>query len=718
MNGTAARFLRFGMALSGLVVLGWVLTGNAAKPAKHGIPLPSDWSHQYMVFSRPGTAEQFARVSKDPRYQQQIYRREQALTLPASVAAQSAAAFMAQFSNKRHKQLKRDWSEFLGTFASAGAGNYAAKFSFDTTTANCGDATTPDYVVYSTGLVGSAGQASLVGFDNLYTGCTGTVPSIYWTYNTGGQILTSPVLSLDGKQVAFVETSSGEGILTILKWAAAPLDTVGTPESPQLWDASQYPACTAPCMTQIFLHAAGGVASTDDTTSWAYYDYTNDVAWVGGTAGWLHKVTGIFKGTPAEVDNGVFPVRVSLTAAWLSSPIYDSATNNVFIGDSDGFLYSVNATLGTVTQSAQLDFGTGLVAPPLVDSTHGLVYVFASSDGSSECAGGVACSAVYQLSTSFTGDSAGTEITVGNSVLPTSLTPPNPLYAGAFDSSYYNSTNGTGNLYVCGNTGAVPTLYAIHFNAGIPGTSSSGATLATPTSTAACSPVTDVPSPSQTAVQSERLFFSVQGDGLPLCASSAGCVYDLLDTPWQPLTTYTVGQRIFSRNLHVETVLTAGTSGAVAPAWTSVAGTQTTDGSVIWIDEGSLNQALTNNWAPNHAYNQPYIHFIDSNGNIEVSTSPGLSGSTQPTWNLAVGGTTPDNTVTWTNAGAAGIAVLPAAGGSSGMIIDNTVSPGPAASPSNTLGTSQVYFTTLSDQVCGTSGSGGCAVQASQAALK
>jgi hypothetical protein len=139
---------------------------------------------------------------------------------------------------------------------------------------------------------------------------------------------------------------------------------------------------------------------------------------------------------------------------------------------------------------------------------------------------------------------------------------------------------------------------------------------------------------------------------------------------------------------------------------------------VIWIDEGSLNQALTNNWAPNHAYNQPYIHFIDSNGNIEVSTSPGLSGSTQPTWNLAVGGTTPDNTVTWTNAGAAGIAVLPAAGGSSGMIIDNTVSPGPAASPSNTLGTSQVYFTTLSDQVCGTSGSGGCAVQASQAALK
>ena len=79
-------------------------------------------------------------------------------------------------------------------------------------------------------------------------------------------------------------------------------------------------------------------------------------------------------------------VQVSATAAWLSSPIYDSVSNSVFVGDSDGFLYRVNATSGTPTQSARLDFRTGLVAPPLVDSTHGLLYVFASSDGSADCA--------------------------------------------------------------------------------------------------------------------------------------------------------------------------------------------------------------------------------------------------------------------------------------------------------------------------------------------
>ena len=211
MNGTAARFLRFGMALSGLVVLGWVLTGSAAKPAKHGISLPSDWSHQYMVFSRPGTAEELARVSKDPRYQQQLYRREQSLMLPANVGDSNLAALMAQFSNKRRKQLKRDWSEFLGSHASAGAGNYAAKFSFDTTKANCGDAATPDYVVYSTGLTGSATQASLVAYDNIYAGCSSlnlgtaanfavlgssTVTNAGDTVVTGANIGVSPGTSL------------------------------------------------------------------------------------------------------------------------------------------------------------------------------------------------------------------------------------------------------------------------------------------------------------------------------------------------------------------------------------------------------------------------------------------------------------------------------------------------------------------------------------------
>jgi hypothetical protein len=67
--------------------------------------------------------------------------------------------------------------------------------------------------------------------------------------------------------------------------------------------------------------------------------------------------------------------------------------------------------------------------------------------------------------------------------------------------------------------------------------------------------------------------------------------------------------------------------------------------------------------------------------------------------------------VIWTNAGLFGTFVYPSAGGTSGLIIDNTVG--------TLAGASQVYFSTLSNQTCATSGgTGGCAVQASQADLQ
>jgi hypothetical protein len=82
MSGNAARFMRLGVGLVGLVVLGCVLTGQAAKPARHGIPLPTDWSHSHLVFSQPSSVEQAARLEEDPRFEQQLYRRYQALRLP------------------------------------------------------------------------------------------------------------------------------------------------------------------------------------------------------------------------------------------------------------------------------------------------------------------------------------------------------------------------------------------------------------------------------------------------------------------------------------------------------------------------------------------------------------------------------------------------------------------------------------------------------------
>jgi len=44
-----------------------------------------------------------------------------------------------------------------------------------------------------------------------------------------------------------------------------------------------------------------------------------------------------------------------------------------------------------------MDFGTGLVESPIVDTNRSLVYVFASSDGTALFPGGVACSGLGTL---------------------------------------------------------------------------------------------------------------------------------------------------------------------------------------------------------------------------------------------------------------------------------------------------------------------------------
>jgi hypothetical protein len=706
MNAAAARFVRLGLALCGLVFLGWMLTAHAGNPSQRGTSLTTDWSHRHLIFSRPGSDEQFARVAEEPRFWQQIRRREQTLMLPKSMADADSGAIAPEIVKRYSPKLKRDWSEDLGSGATAGAGNYPAKYSFSGSTANCGTATQPDYVVYSTGLAGSGGQASVVAFDNLYSGCGGTVPSVYWAFNTGGQILTSPLISLSGSQVAFVETSGGHGILVMLKWAAGS-GTLSTPVAPTLVVASLYSACTAPCMTQISL--ADG---SDDTTSSVFYDYTNDIGWVGGTGGWLHKITGMFNGVPTEVNNGVFPIQVN-SGTTLSSPVYDSGSQNVFVGDYDGFLYSVSVNIATpvVTQSAELDFGVGIVEGPIVDSTNGLVYVFASSDGSGICDfGELNCSAVYQLITGFVSGDTGTEAEAGNSSAS-----PNPEYIGAFDSAYYNSVPPTGALYVCGQTGGTPTLYKIPIASGaMPASGLLVAALATPTATAACSPVADVPNPNTTGGFSERLFVSVQNSSLATSCSGAGCILNFIDTPWQAFTTYQLHQQILDKNRCIEEATTALGTSAGSVTFSATPGTTKTDGSVHWVNQGLFSVAPLPTWTASTPETKGTSRIVDSHANVEVATTSGTTGtsSTGPPWSTTVGGTTTDGTVIWINAGASLISALPAAGGTSGIIIDDVLN-------GTVAGTSQVYFTTLSDELCATSGgTGGCAVQASQAALK
>ncbi len=305
---------------------------------------------------------------------------------------------------------------------------YPAKYSFSATTASCSD-----FVVYPMGTAGATGAATIVAFSNLYTGgCLGTVPSAYWAYNTGGMATTSPVPSLDGTQIVFVQVSGTTASLVLLKWSANS-GTPTLPVTPTAATLATYRACTVPCMVTL---AFSG--NHNDTFSAPYYDYSSDTAYVGDDSGNLHKFTGLLAGTPAEAGS---PWPVPLGASKLSLPVYDNVTGNVIVGDFGGVLYSVAASSGTVHKT--ISVGDAIADAPLVDSSAGKLYAFVTTStdinpGDNE---------VYELSTNFTSIAGASAQPVGTGGAGYFL------YHGIFDNVYYSSATFTGNLYVVGNTG-------------------------------------------------------------------------------------------------------------------------------------------------------------------------------------------------------------------------------------------------------------------------
>ena len=695
MMGIIARSLGLTFVLAAGVLT--LTAGDTAKPAKTGIPIVTDWSSRHVIFSHPRTPEQAARIQNDVRYQMQQARRNVHSVLSDKVDPVEMAKFRRYLHRRRYRigrHLHRDWSFDLGPGASVGEGKYPAKYSFDITTPKCAGATQPDFVVYGTG-AGSGGEGNIVAFTNLYSGCpTGPVPADYWSYNTGGQVFTSPVISLDGSQVAFTQTSGGIASLVLLKWAAF-TGQVQTPVTLSPVAASAYQGCTAPCMTTLSLGA-------NDSNSSVFYGYSTDTAFVGDDSGVLHQFSGVFKGTPTEVTGGGWPATVSSKP--LSNPAFDGSANT-YVGDSGGFVYWVDIATGTPTASAQLDYGPGIVQGPTIDAAAGSVYVVSSKDGASSTSAGF-----FQLPTSFAAGSKGIEVTLG-----TATTGTTPMYDGGFNDDYFFSANNTGALFVCGNPGGNPTLYRIPITSGVIGSAVAGPVLSGTTSTK-CSPVTDIFNPiaSGAGLPEEWAFLSVHGNGTPSGCGGASCVMNFRTTSWEPNTIYNAGQLILDPNMNIEVAdNSGGTSGASPPTWGLTPFAPTTDGTVNWRNQGALSGPTPPGWTASHLYAGAF-EIVDTHNNIEIAELPGgTSGATQPTWPTSEGAETADGGVTWYNLGANPTSGLQASGGASGIIMDNT---------SNQTGSSQVYFSNLQNAGCvgnGVSGggTGGCAVQASQQGL-
>ena len=258
-----------------------------------------------------------------------------------------------------------------------------AKYQFGVTAENCNS----DYVLF--GLTVTSGtQANLVGINNLYTTgsspCNAGSPWVAFAYNTvtqtGGQIKTSPALSIDGTKVAFVESTAGASyfhILVLPNPIPVPPAQKGTVLSPQTPTTCATPT-TAGCMTTLTIETS---ATNSNSSPWV--DYSTDTAYVGADNGVMYKITPVFGGgAPALVsDPSNWPVAVSTNKynTVLTAPVVDRNAGLIFAGDGEGYLYSVKLTSPAKTYAAQQTIGwaydgtndgsgkpgTGIVDPPI-----------------------------------------------------------------------------------------------------------------------------------------------------------------------------------------------------------------------------------------------------------------------------------------------------------------------------------------------------------------
>lgn len=410
---------------------GWAQ--EAANPLRIG--LPQDWSQHHIIFSRDALQRQPDLLAKEPRIVYQGMQRWRGA--PPDSNAPSGAATLAD--------PQRDWNVAMG--ARLAANMFPAKYSFDpAATPDC----TNDYVVFGLNAAGiNGGRANLVAFNNLYVGagglCVGAAPSTMFGYNIttvgAGRIATSPVLSADGKKIAFVETGSTSAVFHVLTWSTGLGN--GTILSSALPGVGNTASMTSLTYSTTALN----------TRSSPWVDYGADTAYVGADDGKVYKITGVFKGTPT-LAGAPWPVTVSANSR-VTAPVLDNRLGLIMVGSQNGTFYSINATSGVVKSLVVGRSGgtnPGILAAPIVDVTNGTSFVVSSNDGTSGVFVEVDTATMTQLVKARIGIASKSGTAVN-------------LYEPAFSNDYFNDPS-TGVARLCG-TGAAditPWQYAFGFS--------------------------------------------------------------------------------------------------------------------------------------------------------------------------------------------------------------------------------------------------------------
>ena len=462
--------------------------------------IPQDWSEHSLVFTLDGLAQHPELIYQEPRILHQLMQHFPARGSNVLPAVETEAVSADADADARH----RDWSIALGK-GHVAAEMDPAKWTFDPSLPpDC----TKDYVVFGLATAGSTGgQANLVGLNSLYAGTGGfctTGPNVYFAYNVttvaGGKVVTSPAISLDGKKIAFVESLGTASVFHVLTFTPGQggITTAATPTA----------------MTSLTY------SSSNTTTSSPWIDYSDDVVFVADDSGVLHKITGVFKGTPTQVTSAPWPITVS-SGFRLSSPVFDRSRGLLIVGGRNGNLYEINASTGAVSVlivGSHGGKGAGVVVPPTVDVTNGTTFAVSGNDGTS--------AVLVQADTVTLTQLARARIGVGGA----SGTVIN-IYQPALSNNYYTSPS-SGAIYVCGTgTGAdtSPWAYSFGFTGRTMLTTAASKNQLVTSTTATCTSWNEFFNPNVGANGTDFFFFGLT-QGCPGTGGSTGCVASITTT--------------------------------------------------------------------------------------------------------------------------------------------------------------------------------------------
>jgi len=516
MQGHAFRWfcvmagsLLLGIPVSGQAGLKSTSSNDASHKQTH-LGYPQDWSSRHLLMPGMRAEDVLAAGDREPRH---VYN---------MVMRQMAVENLRRRVPRPRPRMKIDWAVSLEN-GYVPQNQFPAKYRFDVGAEDCNS----DFIVF--GLTGASGtQANLVGINNLYTEaapqCNSGSPWVAFAYNTvtqtGGQIKTSPELSIDGTKVAFVESTSGASyfhVLVLPNPIPTPPAQSGTVLSP-LTPTSCTTPTTVGCMTTLPIETT---ATNSNSSPWI--DYDADTAYVGADNGLLYKVTPVFGGgAPALVSTGGWPVTVSTqTTKVLTAPVVDDTSGRIFLGDGYGYLYAVNLT-NPDTSMAQVTVGwvgngpgTGVVDPPIAvtdpaNPTTDQVFVFTGCSIVPGIGG-----ALSQLPANFTSSSTLTTsntVDLGSGHGNGDCTTGN-VHSGTFDNAFWVNGSTSGHMIACGFVSGTlsaplipsnPLMYFFPFASNIITSTGSSTFVVNNTVGDECSPLTEFYNGT-----TDRMFFGV-----------------------------------------------------------------------------------------------------------------------------------------------------------------------------------------------------------------